>query len=46
MVKRTTSHPSTRALTPFGAERCTRLVVVSTPPTLPFAYDFDADADA
>lgn len=46
MVKRTTSHPSTLALSPFGAERPTRLVVVSTPATLPAAYDFDADAEA
>lgn len=46
MVKRTTSHPSTRALSPLVAERPTRLVVVSPAVTLPAAYDFDADADA
>ena len=46
MVKRTTSHPSTRALSPLGAERPIRLVVVSPAVTLPAAYDLDADADA
>jgi hypothetical protein len=46
MLKRTTSHPSTRVLRPLGAERPTRPVVLSTAATLPAAYDFDTDADA
>jgi hypothetical protein len=46
ILKRTTSHPSTRARRPLGAERPTRPVVLSIAATLPAAYDLDADADA
>ena len=46
MLKRTTSHPSTRALSPLGAECPARPVVLSIAATLPAAYDLDADADA
>jgi hypothetical protein len=45
ILNRTTSHPSTRALSPFGAER-PRPVVLSIATTLPAAYDLDTDADA
>jgi hypothetical protein len=46
ILKRTTSHPSTRARRPLGAERPTRPVVLSIAATLPAVYDLDADADA
>jgi hypothetical protein len=46
ILKRTTSHPSTRARRPLGAERAARPVVLSIAATLPAGYDLDADADA
>jgi hypothetical protein len=46
ILKRTTSHPSTRALRPWGAECPIRPVVLSTAATLPAAYDLETDADA